>query len=298
MKVVAVVLNWKRAEDTITCIRSLIETSPETGIIVVDNASGDGSAEKIRAAFPGIALIQNERNLGYAGGNDTGIRAALDQGADAVLLLNNDIIVEADCVRVLTAALRAGAGIAGPLSLLPDGRVDFHVASVDVRNMAVHAHGRDDAWRGADLPEQTDYVTGSAMLIRASLLHTIGGFDERYFLVWEDVDLCFRARAAGARCLVVPQARVTHRRSASFGGDDSPLFKYFFVRNSFLFLAAHGAWWWKRRSRRMLMNRYRGWLDQPQTTPAMRVAIARGLADGMAGTFGAAPQDLLDALGR
>lgn len=299
VKVAAVVLNWKRADETIAAVRALRETAPEVEAIVVDNASGDGSAASIREACPHATVIENAENLGYAGGNNVGIRAVLARDAEAVLVLNNDVTVQPDAVRLLARALDAdpALGIVAPVSLCRDdpGIVDFYRATIDLAHLAVHAHARDT--RVADLRDtDTDYATGSAMLVRRELFERAGLFDERYFLVWEDVDFCLRARASGARVVVVADSRVLHGRSVSFGGEGSPLYQYFLVRNSFLLLATHlrGVRAW--RARRLVARRYRGWITQPQTSEAAARAIARGLADGLAGRGGPAPDDLRAAL--
>lgn len=299
MKVTAVVLNWRRPEDTIACVCALQASDPAPEVIVVDNASADGSVEAIRAAFPGLPLIENERNDGYAGGNNAGIARALAGAPDAVLIVNNDVLVGPGDIATMTAELGGSYGIVAPLSLLAErpGVIDFYTARVDLRNMALIARGRDEPEPEPPLaqPVETDYATGSAMLIDAGLLRRLDGFDDRFFLVWEDVDLCIRARRLGARCLVVPAARVLHGRSISFGGDGSPLYKYFFARNSFLILAKHGRWPWRARTRRLIERRYEGWADDPGDPVAAR-AIGRGLADGRAGRFGPPPEDLVASL--
>ncbi|HVL33065.1 MAG TPA: glycosyltransferase family 2 protein [Actinomycetota bacterium] len=298
MNVVAVVLNWKRAAETIACIASVRATSPQTEIIVIDNASGDGSAERIRASHPDIELIENSANLGFAGGNNVGIAAALARRTtSAVFVLNNDVIVQDGCISTLVDAMERfdpNAGIVGPLSLLADGvTVDFADAGFDLRAMALTSPGRDERWDGNARPRSPSYVTGSAMLVRREVFEQVGPFDERFFLVWEDVDLSMRAGTSSHDGKwIVPAARVLHARSVSFGGDGAPLFQYFYVRNSFLMLDKHVRWPWKRRTHAMLERRYRGWLDKAETTAVMREAIARGLEDGLAQRWGPPPDDL------
>lgn len=296
LNVVAVVLNWRRPDDTIACVRSLRETAPETGVVVVDNASGGGSVARLRDALPFADLIENPRNEGYAGGNNPGIRRALDRGADAVLVLNNDVIVRPGCVARLAGQLEDDPriAIAAPLSLRQDdpGLVDFYRADIDLKNMAVVAEGRDRPWHGGDVVRDTDYATGSAMLLRADWLARAGAFDERYFLVWEDVDLSLRARADGQRCVVVPEAQVLHGRSVSFGGEGSPLYQYFYVRNSFLIAATHLPRLRRGRARAMLERRYAGWVEQADDGSTLRRALALGLEHGVAGRFGPPPREL------
>lgn len=293
MRIIAVVLNWRRPNDTIECVRSVQQTSPDTDVIVVDNASGDGSVEAMRAALNDVTFIENQTNGGYASGNNLGIVRALKDGADAAFVLNNDVIVRAGCVQRLTEVLNDTEGIVAPVSLRADdpGICDFWRATVDVANLAVNAIGRDEAWVPPPSPEQTDYATGSALLIPRDSFGHAGPFDERFFLVWEDVDLCLMERRFGYPVLAVPDAEVLHAGSSSFGGAGSPLYQYFYVRNSFLIIDKHLRWPRKARTRAMITNRYRGGIERA-TDPAVRRAIERGLQDGLAGRFGPAPEFL------
>lgn len=292
--IVAVVLNWRRPDETIACVRSLQETAPGVEVVVVDNASRDGSVEAIRASLGGITLIENEANLGYAGANNVGARAALDRGADAVLVLNNDVLVTPGCVEALAAVLATEGGIVSPLSLSaeqPD-RIDFFRARVDLRNVALLAEGRGEPRSGvfATEPLRSDYATGSALLV-ARELAADGPFDERFFLVWEDVDLSLRARGA----TIVPTAEVLHRGGVSFGEQRtaSPLYQYCFVRNSFLIVRKHLGWPFKTATLRRIEKRYRGWVEQAE--PAVARAIALGIEHGLAGRYGAPPDELMPA---
>lgn len=286
MNVVAVVLNWRRPRDTIACLASLRTHAPDTSVIVVDNASGDDSVSQISAAFPSIRVIANERNDGYAGGNNVGLRAALDTDADAVLILNNDVVVRPGFLEPLVARLGGPHRIVAPVSLRADdpSKIDFLRARVDLRNCALIAEHRDETMPVLDPVYETDYCTGSAMLIDAALLRQIGLFDEQFFLVWEDVDLCLRARRVGVRCHVVTASQVLHGRSVSFGGDGSPLFQYFFARNSFLITEKHLRWPQRARTLRMIERRYRTLAASTSTDTG--VAIAAGLRDGLARSFG------------
>lgn len=300
MNVVAVVLNWRRPAETIACVAALRALAPEVEPLVVDNGSGDDSVARLRAALPDVRLIEHGRNDGYAGGNNVGIAAALNTGAGAVLVLNNDVVVRPGCVEALVAALEAHPewGIVAPLSLLADDPsvVDFFTASVDLANLAVVAHGRDERRAFAEEAE-TDYATGSAMLVRREVFDRIGMFDERFFLVWEDVDFCLRARAAGFRIGVTPVAEVLHGRSVTFGGDGAPLFRYFSIRNSFLIVREHVPVLRRWRARRMALRRYRSGLDRFRTgvdaDPATARAVALGIEHGVRGRFGPPPAELM-----
>ena len=294
VKVTAVVLNWRRPDDTIACVRSVQDTAPGVEIIVVDNASRNGSIERLRSELDGVTLIENEENLGYAGGNNVGVRAAPD--ADAVLILNNDVTLRPRCVEQLVLAAEADPqpAIRAPLSLSAEdpGTIDFFRARVDLRNVALLAEGRGEARSTvfATDPVRTDYATGSALLVDRALLGD-GPFDERFFLVWEDVDLCVRARGA----IVVPAAEVLHRGGVSFGEERnaSPLYQYCFVRNSFLVVRKHVGWPFRTGTLRRIETRYRGWVEQ--AAPDVAAAIALGIEHGLAGRYGPPPPELLPA---
>jgi len=302
VKVVAVILNWRRAEETIACARSVRETSPETEIIVVDNASGDGSAGRIRAALPGVEVLETEHNLGYTGGNNVGMQAALDQGADALFVLNSDVLIQPGCIQALSHVAEDlhkeyHCLPLAPISLrtMDPSIVDFYRARVDLRNMALIAEGRGEPSR-ALVDAETDYVTGSALFAHRQLFEHIDLFDERFFLVWEDVDLCLRARRAGCaghKAEVVAEAVVHHGGGTSFGPDrnSSPLYQYFFVRNSFLIVRKHVGWPFRARTLRMIEQRYRGWVDKAE--PAVARAIALGIEHGLAQRYGPPPPELM-----
>lgn len=287
MRVIAVVLNFRRPAETIACVTSIRRDDPRTGIVVVDNGSHD--ADALLASLPAdVTLLRTATNLGYAGGNNLGIRRALAQEADAVLVLNNDVVLRPGCTEALSEALERHPswGVVGPLSLLahdPD-RVDFLAADVDVEHIALRAHGRDGPVIDVGFHDRdTDYVTGSAMLFRRSVLETVGLFDERFFLVWEDVDLCVRIRSAGWRCGATPSATVLHGRGVTFGGDESPLQRYFFARNSFLLARKHLKPPQRWETELLCLRRY--WTWSRGDTPVHR-AIWRGMFDGLYGRWG------------
>jgi GT2 family glycosyltransferase len=222
VKVVAVVLSWNGREDTLACLRSL-EGEP-VDVIVVDNASDDGTAE----AVTGAEVIRNERNLGYAGGMNVGIRRALERGADAVLLLNNDVEVEPGAIAALAAGLD-GAGAVCPLIVFADdpARVWYSGARFDPRR-GYNGRHRTDMLESA---VETERICGAAVLIPRQVLDRVGVFDEELFAYVEDADWSLRARGLGFPLLVDPGARVRHKVSASTGGEGSPGALYYSARN-------------------------------------------------------------------
>jgi hypothetical protein len=187
-------------------------------------------------------------------------------------------------------------GIAAPLSLLPgpDEVIDFFTGRVLLEHAALEVEGRDEP-RGSRFsePATTEYATGSAMLVRREVFQRVGMLDERFFLVWEDVDFSLRAREAGFVLGATPHAVVRHARSATFGDEASPLQRYFFVRNPFLLLRKH-----LRPPRRWIaevriVRRYLAWSRKRDAGESVRRAIGMGLRHGLRGRFGPPPSELL-----
>jgi hypothetical protein len=230
VKVVAVVLSWNGREDTLACLRSL--SGEDLEVVVVDNASEDGTAE----AVTGAEVIRNERNLGYAGGMNVGIRRALERGADAVLLLNNDVEVEPGAVAALGEALD-GAGAVCPVIVFADDpdRVWYSGARYDPRR-GYNGRHRTDPPGGV---VETERICGAAVLVPREALERVGDFDERLFAYVEDADWSLRARAQGLRLLVEPRARVRHKVSASTGGEGSDSALYYSTRNTLAVAERH-----------------------------------------------------------
>jgi hypothetical protein len=240
-KIIVVVLNWNGRQDTLDCLESLKGVDyPNWNVLVVDNGSEDGSVEAIRNGHPGISIIEIERNLGFAGGNNRGIQEALRRDAEFVLVLNNDTIVASDLLEKLarSASEHPGAAALGAtIYYLADPTRLWYAGARWRRDKAEFEHiGQDNVESGMELAQvrETEYVCGCAMFLRASALRRVGLFDPTFFLLFEETDWCFRARQSGYRCLVVPDAKVWHKVSRSFGGRDSPLYEYFYIRNSLL----------------------------------------------------------------
>ena len=245
MVVAAVVLSWNRREDTLACLRSLAAAEPAPRVIVVDNASTDGTSEAVRREFPAMELIENPENLGFAEGNDVGIRRALAQGADHVLVLNNDTEVDVGFLAPLLeeAARRPDAGALSPKILFaePSDVIWFAGAEYDARS---GYNGRHRGYREADdgrfdAVVETGRVCGAAMLVPRDVLEKVGVFDPELFAYSEDTDWSLRAREAGYRHYVVPASRVWHKVSAASGGESSPTAIYYDVRNALVVAERH-----------------------------------------------------------
>lgn len=239
----AVTVNWNRAGDTLACIDSLVRQEGVTAhILVVDNASSDDSVERIRAAYPQVELIHSEINRMFGGGNNLGIRRALQAGADYVFLINNDATLAPDGLQKLLAWAAPGVGIAAPL-IYYTARPQVIWSSGGRTNpwtleKADGAHDRPDPGGWPAALEQ-DFVTGCGMLISSQALEQVGLFDEGFRHYYEDADLCLRMRRAGLRILLVPGAHMWHKVAVSSGGSDSPDERYWMARSSIRFFRKH-----------------------------------------------------------
>jgi GT2 family glycosyltransferase len=237
--VTAVVLSWNGRADTLACLESLRRvTYGPFEILVVDNGSTDGSPDLVTARFPEITLVRNDRNLGFAGGMNAGIAAALAAGAGHVLTLNNDMVVDARFVDALLdahrAEPRAAAVCAQVLFADPPPRIWY--AGARFAGRRGHA-GRNIGYGSPPLaaatrPYETERACGGAMLASREAFAELGLFDEALFAYAEDTDWSLRARAAGRIILVAPAAVVRHKVSASSGGESAPDTLYYGVRNS------------------------------------------------------------------
>lgn len=246
-KVAIVVLNWNRASDTIACVDSLQNlVYPNIEIVVIDNASTDGSVEALETKFPALTIIRNSRNLGYAGGNNVGIGHALDHGAEYVLVLNNDTIVDKDLVGGLVAAMQREphAGVAAPkiYDFQEPTKIWFAGASIDWETGESPHTGLGERDSGQfNRVIEVDRVTGCAMMVGRTVFERVGLLDPDYFLYYEDTDLCVRAAKAGFKSYCVQTAKVWHKESSSTkASQGSDLHAYYHTRNRLLFLRKHG----------------------------------------------------------
>lgn len=244
-RVTVVVLNWNELADTRACLASLrARDYPAACVRVIDNASTDGSAAALRAEFPEVALTCNTANLGYTGGNNLAIRAALADGADYVWLLNSDATVAPEVLGRLVAAAEADPriGLVSPLIARgAGGGYDFAGGLIDAahgiyRTTEDPAQGR--AWQERH-PDRF-VLTGTALLLRRALVERIGVLDDRFFAYWEDIDYGLRSLAAGFRNHLVFDVLAEHApKPAALAGLAKPHFYYLMARNEILFWRKH-----------------------------------------------------------
>lgn len=267
-KAFIIIVNYNGWQDTKECLKSLEELNYDNfEIIVVDNASTDNSVKHLNSHIRSIGnhsqirIITNAENLGFAGGNNVGIKYALkqkvapvksskdDNGASYILLLNNDTIVNRNFLKEL---IKVGEGdkkigILGPkIFFYNSKRVWFNGGKINwlytrgihisnkVRRVSDRSnksrHGRDDQTSGVN---EVDYITGCCLFIKREVIEKIGLMDEDYFLYYEDVDWCLKTRKAGYKCVLVPKSIIWHKASSS-AKEGSSSYIYYHTRNGLL----------------------------------------------------------------
>lgn len=264
MVISVVVLNWNRKKDTLECLESISKSNLsdfKCQIIVVDNASSDNSRVEVKKALKKITfknknvsgeLIKNKENLGFATGNNIGIKHALNHEADFILLLNNDTVIDKNLFQNLTSAIQnyPDVGLISPkIYFAPDfefhkerykgsdvGKVIWYAGGdIDWKNVYATNHGVDEIDHGQfNKIKETDFATGACMLCRAEALKETGLFDEKYFMYFEDADLSCRMKRKNWKILYYPPARIWHKvaQSSVIGGG---LNDYYTTRNRLLF---------------------------------------------------------------
>jgi hypothetical protein len=240
----AVVLSWNGREDTLACLESLTRAAGrELAIVCVDNGSVDGSQQAVRERFPDVHLIEAGGNRGYCGGNNLGIRYALEHGARWVVLVNNDATVAADVIEGFAGVAREHprAGILAGKVYFADRPRTIWFAGQRVSELTGYAgrprgYGRPDGPRyGRARP--TGRAVGALMAISREAIEAVGMLDEDLFAYVEDVDWALRVRGAGMEVVFAPAARAWHRVSASTGGEaGSTHTLYYGVRNTIVVL--------------------------------------------------------------
>lgn len=307
-EVAIIVLNWNNAPDTIRCLRSLKQLTYERyQIIIVDNGSTDDSIFALGAAYPDMAILETGQNLGYAEGNNVGIRHALKQEPDYVCVLNNDTILAPDCLQALVDEAESSPeiGMVGPKGYFFEpsdmvysagGLIDWKKGQNIHRGMWQRESELGSLY--SDEPVDVDFVDGCCILVKRQLIERIGLLDPRYYLNFEDADWCVRACQAGFRVRYTPGAVLWHKLSASLGMA-SPRKTYYMTRNALLFFWTHLEGWRRWQAIACIVKRNIGhiaaWSLKPEyrkTARAKRDANILALRDALLGRFGAMGVDV------
>jgi GT2 family glycosyltransferase len=236
-----VVLNWNGKSDTLRLLDSLQHADiGSTVVLVVDNGSSDGSLKAVRDGHPWVRTLQTGKNLGYAGGNNVGLRYAIAQGAGVVGVLNNDTIVEHGFWQPLLEQARSGQTAVSPdIRYLSDRDSSWFLGGVARTSEGLARHLLPDEQPGRGAPSGTEVLTGCCLVASSVTWQHVGLFDEGFFVIFEDSDWSLRARGRGVRLVVEPASRIYHAVSASFQDASARLACYYYCRNGLVF-----AWRW------------------------------------------------------
>lgn len=243
--VISIILNTNRKVDTLECLESLMRnTYPNQKVIVLDNHSTDGSVLSIREAYPEVQIIELDENLGYAGNNNVGIKAALEQNADWVFVLNEDIILDGECLARLVeeTAKDPQIGVVGPLVYHYDEPNVIQSAGGLLGKYWESVHiGQNEADQGQySRTRLVDWISGCAILVRREAIEQAGMLDRKFFIYWEETEWCIRISHAGWKIISVPQAHIWHK-GVNRNYQPKPSTTYYTTRNRLFTLAKHKA---------------------------------------------------------
>lgn len=242
-KTAVVICNWNKQEDVIQCIESVMASTYEADVIVVDNASTDQSVQAIKVRFGSkVTLIENERNIGGAGGFNTGLRWVLDRPYEYVHLLDNDVVLDPGAIQALIGYLERNPDVAAAGSKLyvmdqPDQLQEMG-ALIDWEGCHINPHYKGVIDNG-ELPDMIDcdYVPACSVMIRLNVLREIGLMDESFFIYWDDIEWFFRMKRRGYRVVSLGSSKAWHKMGAADRTTTFPT--YYFWRNRVHFFAKY-----------------------------------------------------------
>lgn len=284
-RVAVVVVHYTGCDDTMACLESLAASDyPNALTVVVGQGGGDGAPAAVRARFPDVVVVENARNRGFSGGSNVGIAEGLRRGADYVFLLNNDATVAPDTLgRLVARAEREPTlGALGPLVLQMEAPGTIWAAGGGMDRIGRATLRRHGEPADTVVAEAVDYVVGCGLLMPRRALEAVGALDDRFFLYYEEADLCARLRAAGWGCAIEPSARIRHHGSRATGVD-SPLTLYYMRRNRLLYLRERGD---RRAIVGALAEDVRLLLVWSVRGDARRRVLSEAVRDFLAGRFG------------
>lgn len=257
IRIFILVLNFNGSDSTIELFDSLKKLKVPDGTtiesIIVDNGSRKDHVKKIKKALPNVTLLETHKNLGFTGGNNFGVKYAINKGADYVVILNNDTRVEVNLIENLYETIKSSKKIGGVLPKIyfekgyefhkkryknsDLGKVIWYAGGVmDWDNLIGHNQGVDKVDRGQyNERGEIGLATGCCFMLRTDLIKKIGMFDDKYFLYYEDADLSQRVKKAGYKIMYEPNAIMWHKNAESSGGVGSSLQDYYIARNRMIF---------------------------------------------------------------
>ena len=302
-RIAIVILNWNNPDDTLACLGSvgaLHYPAEQLETIVVDNGSTDDSVVRISAEYPEATILETEENLGYAAGNNVGIRYALDTGADYILILNNDTLIAPTMLTELVHFMepRPEIGMAGPTMYCVEPKDTLFAAGSFVQWSKGQLWHRGlfqpaNVYAGIQNPEPVDFIVGCGVLVRRQCIEAIGLFNPDYYLNFEDTEWDIQAWRHGFEVWHVPQAVMWHKVNATLGRA-SPANTYYMTRNALLFFwrnaSLHLRWLAVSRIILRTLRTTMAWTVKPQyrneTFRRKRDANLFALRDFFLGRFG------------
>lgn len=241
------VLHWRGIEKTRRCLTSLRASSYKNShVLLVANGSPEGDSAQLASEFPEVELLNLDSNYGFAGGCNRGMEKAIADQADFIWLLNNDAIAKPESIEHLVKAAMSNqeAGALGAIVLEGDsnaaeeaglGEINFNKAKTYLRKTSLLKTTAGTISKPEEGGYSCAWLSGSNLLLRTSALKKVGLFDERYYLYFEDVELCKRLTDAGFKCLLVPGSTIEHEGNASTQGGLRLWRSYYHSRNRLLF---------------------------------------------------------------
>ena len=223
VKVKIITVHFGQLKPTFSLLNNLNKLSNLNNLILVNNSSAK-IGHQIKIKFPKIHLINNPKNLGYGAALNIGIKLALEHSPYFILILNNDLVVKENFLKeLLNYSQKENVDLVSPKILDEEGKVWFNGGEIDKKRFTA-----------GHTPYKLDFLSGCCLLIKSEVFKKIGFFDEQYFMYYEDVDFCFRAKKAGFKLGIAEKAIVYHQKKKTKKG--IKLMNYYLARNHLLFV--------------------------------------------------------------
>ena len=254
MRISTIIVNYNGFNDTLDCLNSIFKadlTGLEHEVILVNAYEKENNeGEKLKSRFSSICVLDTI-NGGYVGNNNIGIKTAIKNRSDIIILLNNDTVVDKNLFKVISRTLKKNEiGAVSPKIYFYPGN-EFHSSYkkselgkiiwyaggiIDSKNYYAYHRGVDEFDHGQfDRVFESDYISGCCMAFRTSTIQEVGLFDPKYFLYYEDTDLSIRIKKSGYRLLMTPEGKVWHKNAGSTAGSGSNIHVYYQTRNRLIF---------------------------------------------------------------
>ncbi len=230
--IAVIIVNYNGAKDTIACLKSIEESTVLVDVFVVDNASGNNDIEEITREFPNINMITNTENLGFAGGNNLGIRCALDRGYEYITLLNNDTIVDKNMFSQLSHFASKNMAVLPVMYYydMPE-KIWYAGGIIDKKTGIVrHVQQTDNSKQNK---QYCEFATGCCMMLHREIIETAGMLDDNFFMYCEDEEYSLRLAKHNIKIAVISKAKLWHKVAQS-SKKGSPFFEYYISRNRML----------------------------------------------------------------